>query len=80
MFPQMVLTTPLLSLVINLGLYNNLLSLVVVYCTFSLPYSIWMMRSYFNELPKDLEERRWWTAATASRPSSRSCCRWRCPA
>ncbi len=56
MFPQMVLTTPLLSLVINLGLYNNLLSLVVVYCTFSLPYSIWMMRSYFNELPKDLEE------------------------
>jgi multiple sugar transport system permease protein len=56
MFPQMVLTTPLLSLVINLGLYNNLLSLVIVYCTFSLPYSIWMMRSYFNELPKDLEE------------------------
>lgn len=56
MFPQMVLTTPLLTLVINLGLYNNLWSLIIVYCTFSLPYSIWMMRSYFAELPKELEE------------------------
>ena len=56
MFPQIVLTTPLLTLVIKLGLYNNLWSLIIVYCTFSLPYSIWMMRSYFAELPKELEE------------------------
>jgi len=56
MFPQMILTTPLLILVIKLGLYNSLWSLVIVYCTFSLPYSIWMMRSYFAELPKELEE------------------------
>lgn len=56
MFPQMILTTPLLMLIIKLGLYNNLWSLIIVYCTFSLPYSIWMMRSYFNELPKELEE------------------------
>ena len=56
MFPQMILTTPLLMLVIKLGLYNNLWSLIIVYCTFALPYSIWMMRSYFSELPKELEE------------------------
>lgn len=56
MFPQMLLTTPLLVLIIKLGLYNSLWSLVIVYCTFSLPYSIWMMRSYFQALPKDLEE------------------------
>ncbi len=56
MFPQMILTTPLLMLVIKLGLYNKLWSLIIVYCTFSLPYSIWMMRSYFRELPKELEE------------------------
>ena len=56
MFPQMILTTPLLVLVIKLGLYNNLFSLIIVYCTFSLPYSIWMMRSYFDALPKELEE------------------------
>jgi len=56
MFPQMILTTPLLMLVIKFGLYDKLASLVVVYCTFSLPYSIWMMRSYFSTLPKELEE------------------------
>ena len=56
MFPQMILTTPLLVLVIKLNLYNNLWSLIIVYCTFSLPYSIWMMRSYFSTLPKELEE------------------------
>ncbi|WP_320128824.1 carbohydrate ABC transporter permease [uncultured Sphaerochaeta sp.] len=56
MFPQMILTTPLLMLIIKLGLYNNLWSLIIVYCTFSLPYSIWMMRSYFSALPMELEE------------------------
>ncbi len=56
MFPQMILTTPLLMLVIKLGLYNSLLSLILVYCTFALPYSIWMMRSYFSVLPMELEE------------------------
>ncbi len=56
MFPQMVLTTPLLTLVIKLGLYNSLWSLILVYCTFSVPYSVWMMRSYFQSLPKELEE------------------------
>ncbi len=56
MFPQMLLTTPLLTLVIKMGLYNSLWSLIIVYCTFSLPYSIWMMRSYFQTLPKELEE------------------------
>ncbi len=56
MFPQMILTTPLLMIVIKLGLYNSLLSLIIVYCTFALPYSIWMMRSYFSVLPMELEE------------------------
>ena len=56
MFPQMILTTPLLVLVIKLGLYNSLWSLIIVYCSFSLPYSIWMMRSYFQALPGELEE------------------------
>ena len=56
MFPQMLLTTPLLTLVIKMGLYNSLWSLIIVYCTFSLPYSIWMMRSYFLDIPYDLEQ------------------------
>lgn len=56
MFPQMILTTPLLALIIKMGLYNSLWSLILVYCSFSLPYSVWMMRSYFQTLSKELEE------------------------
>ncbi|HUX22833.1 MAG TPA: carbohydrate ABC transporter permease [Spirochaetia bacterium] len=56
MFPQLVLVIPLLVLVIKLGLYNSLASLVIVYCTFALPYSIWMMKGYFAGIPRELEE------------------------
>ncbi|MDK2897636.1 MAG: N,N-diacetylchitobiose transport system permease protein [Candidatus Atribacteria bacterium] len=56
MFPQMILLIPLLILVSRLGLYNTLTSLIIVYCTFSLPYSIWMLRGYFLGLPPSLEE------------------------
>ena len=53
---NMILTTPLLALIIKMGLYNSLWSLILVYCSFSLPYSVWMMRSYFQTLSKELEE------------------------
>lgn len=56
MFPQIVLVIPLLVLIIRLGLYNSLASLIIVYCTFALPYSIWMMKGYFAGIPRELEE------------------------
>lgn len=56
MFPRMMFVIPLLILIIKLHLYNTLTSLVIVYCTFSLPYSIWMMQGYFQSIPKELEE------------------------
>jgi ABC-type glycerol-3-phosphate transport system permease component len=56
MFPQMILLIPLLILVMKIGLYNTRLSLIIVYCTFALPYSIWMMRGYFATIPVELEE------------------------
>lgn len=56
MFPQLTLVIPLLIFVITLRLYNTLTSLVIVYTTFALPYSIWMMRGYFATIPMELEE------------------------
>ena len=56
MFPQLTLVIPLLIFVISLKLYNTLTSLVIVYTTFALPYSIWMMRGYFSTIPMELEE------------------------
>jgi multiple sugar transport system permease protein len=31
-------------------------ALIVVYLTFNLPYAVWMMRGFFQEIPKEIEE------------------------
>jgi multiple sugar transport system permease protein len=38
------------------GLLDNLLALVVTYLTFTLPFTIWLLKSYFQGIPRELEE------------------------
>jgi multiple sugar transport system permease protein len=40
----------------DLRLLNTRLSLVVVYTGLNLPFVVWMMRGFFAEVPRDLEE------------------------
>jgi multiple sugar transport system permease protein len=40
----------------DLRLLNTRVSLIVVYTAFNLPFVVWMMRGFFAELPRDLEE------------------------
>jgi multiple sugar transport system permease protein len=56
MFPKIILVTPLLVTVVAVGLFDTRLSLVGVYTSFVLPYSLWMMRGYFISIPSELEE------------------------
>jgi multiple sugar transport system permease protein len=56
MFPLVLLIIPYFQLVVRLGLYDTLLSLIVVYTTFTLPFCILMLRSYFAAIPKEMEE------------------------
>lgn len=56
MFPLVLLCIPYFRIFITLGLYDTLLSLIVVYLTFTLPFCILMLRSYFLNIPKDIEE------------------------
>jgi multiple sugar transport system permease protein len=56
MFPLVLLCIPYFKIFITLGLYDTLLSLIVVYLTFTLPFCILMLRSYFLNIPKDIEE------------------------
>lgn len=56
MFPLVLLCIPYFQVVVKLGLYDTLTSLVVVYVTFTLPFCILMLRSYFAQIPKDMEE------------------------
>jgi multiple sugar transport system permease protein len=56
MFPLVLLCIPYFRLVVQLGLYDTLTALIVVYTTFTLPFCILMLRSYFAQIPKDMEE------------------------
>jgi trehalose/maltose transport system permease protein len=56
MFPQIAVLSGMFELVRTLGLYNNLLSLVLSYMIFTVPFTVWVLTTFMRELPKELEE------------------------
>lgn len=56
MIPFQSILTPLFLILKFLGLQNSLLGLVLVYTTFQLPFSIFMMRNAFDAIPAALVE------------------------
>lgn len=56
MFPATLMLVPLYSILEKLHLVDNIGGLVLVYSTSSLPFCIWMLKGYFDTLPKELEE------------------------
>ncbi|MFC7197964.1 carbohydrate ABC transporter permease [Halospeciosus flavus] len=56
MAPIAVVIVPLFFIYNFLGLLNTYLGLIIAYTTFNLPFAIWLMRSFFDEIPEELEE------------------------
>lgn len=56
MVPGLVYTVPLYIIYNKLGLLDNHLGLILAYCTFSLPLSIWLFLSFYEEVPKEIYE------------------------
>lgn len=56
LFPYVLLFLGLLEVIRALGLGNNYLALIVPYTAINLPLTILVMRSFFQQLPKDLED------------------------
>lgn len=56
MFPLVLLCIPYFRIFISLNLYDSLAGLIIVYLTFTLPFCILMLRSYFLNIPRDIEE------------------------
>ncbi|MFM7426111.1 MAG: carbohydrate ABC transporter permease [Elainella sp.] len=56
LFPYILLFLGLLELVRAFGLANNYLALIVPYTAINLPLTILVMRSFFQQLPPDLED------------------------
>jgi multiple sugar transport system permease protein len=64
MMSPIVLVLGLFRLMMTLGLVNDLNSLVLTYAAFNMAFTIWMLQSYFNSIPRDLEEAAWMDGAS----------------
>ena len=56
MIPFQSILIPLFIVLKNLGLLNTLLGVGLVYVTFQLPFSVFVMRNSFDRVPRELEE------------------------
>jgi multiple sugar transport system permease protein len=55
-FPGIAIAAPIFKLWTDIGLYNTLVGLIIPYLTFALPLAIYILVSFFREIPRDLEE------------------------
>ena len=56
MLPPIVLIIPLFVLFRMTGLAGSHLGIILLYTAFNLPFAIWMMKSFFDELPREAED------------------------
>ena len=56
MFPTVLLLIPLFTIMRKLGLLYKPTSLVLSYTTFTIPFSVWLLSGYLNDLPLSMEE------------------------
>ena len=56
MFPTVLLLIPLYSIMRKMGLLYTPGSLILAYTTFTIPFSVWLLNGFLNDLPLTLEE------------------------
>jgi multiple sugar transport system permease protein len=54
--PSMVVVIPIFATIRQLGLYDRLLALILIYAAFSLPFAVWMLKGFLSEIPMEVEE------------------------
>ncbi|MEY8099304.1 carbohydrate ABC transporter permease [Falsihalocynthiibacter sp. S25ZX9] len=56
MLPEFLFVIPVYLLYQEIGLYDTLLGLAIVYQIFTIPFTVWLLRSFFAEVPTALAE------------------------
>ncbi|MEV4839809.1 carbohydrate ABC transporter permease [Nonomuraea sp. NPDC049486] len=56
MFPVAILIVPLYNLMAALGLLNQIPGLIIAYMTIAVPFCAWMMKSYFDSIPREIDQ------------------------
>jgi len=54
--PGIALIVPLYLAIKNFGLLDHLSALIITYVSFTLPFTIWLLKNYFQTIPRSLEE------------------------
>jgi multiple sugar transport system permease protein len=55
-FPAIAIAAPIFKLWTDIGIYDTRIGLIIPYLTFALPLAIYILTSFFKEIPKSLEE------------------------
>jgi arabinogalactan oligomer/maltooligosaccharide transport system permease protein len=55
-FPGVMMMIPLYIILKQLDLLNSRIGLVIVYATTSVPFCVWMLKGYFDTIPREIEE------------------------
>lgn len=64
MFPQIAILGSLYKMVNDLQIYNTLWALILTYLIFTLPFTVWVLTSFFQQMPRELEEAAYVDGAT----------------
>mgnify|MGYP001317177439 FL=1 len=56
MFPGIIIIVPYFLVMKTLGLLNSHLGLILAYCVTALPFCVWMLKGFFDTVPRELEE------------------------
>lgn len=56
MLPPIVVLVPIFLMFSNIGLRESYLGITLLYITVGLPFVVWMMKGFFDEIPKEYEE------------------------
>lgn len=56
MFPTVLLLSPLYVIMRSLGILYTPMALILAYTTFTIPFSVWLLIGYMNDVPPALEE------------------------
>ena len=79
--PPIVFVIPYFILMSRIGWAGTYQAMIVTLQTLAIPFSVWLLKSFIDEVPLDLEEAAWVDGAESLSPLSfASSSRWRCPA
>ncbi len=56
MFPPIAIIIPLLFMWVELGIWNRWIGLIILYGAVTFPFVVWLMRSFFQEVPREISE------------------------